>query len=205
MPHLYYVHDPMCSWCWAFRPTLKKLLHKLPDSTTYSYLLGGLAPDSDQPMAPEMREKLMSIWKDIQKKLPGTEFNYEFWSSNSPRRSTYPACRAVIAARQMGSIYEKKMILAIQQAYYLNARNPSNHSTLVEIADEIGLDQTTFEEILRSAPIQDELLDEIRLSRLMGISSFPGLALNIDGGYWPIPVDYHDEKRMLDTISQISI
>ncbi|MDF4306582.1 DsbA family protein, partial [Vibrio parahaemolyticus] len=22
---LYYVHDPMCSWCWGYKPTIEKL------------------------------------------------------------------------------------------------------------------------------------------------------------------------------------
>ncbi|MBE8572891.1 DsbA family protein, partial [Vibrio sp. OPT46] len=27
---LYYVHDPMCSWCWGYKPTLDKLKQQLP-------------------------------------------------------------------------------------------------------------------------------------------------------------------------------
>jgi putative protein-disulfide isomerase len=55
-----------------------------------------------------------------------------------PRRSTYAACRAVIAARRQNPGYEEKMILAIQQAYYLEARNPADSHTLIELASEIG-------------------------------------------------------------------
>ena len=44
---LYYIHDPMCSWCWAFRPTLTKVLAELPAHIEVQYLVGGLAPDSD--------------------------------------------------------------------------------------------------------------------------------------------------------------
>ncbi|MES9930342.1 MAG: DsbA family protein [Candidatus Thiodiazotropha sp. 6PDIVS] len=203
MPHLYYVHDPMCSWCWAFKPTLSKLLTNLPDSITYSYLLGGLAADSEEPMDLDMQERLKNTWLTIQKKLPQTEFNYNFWSSNVPRRSTYPACRAVITTRLMDAGSEEKIIVAIQQAYYIEARNPSDHSTLIEIAGEIGLEPSRFQNMLNSESIHNKLLEEIEQSRLMGINSFPGLALNIEGSYWPIPIDYHDENSMLEIIHQL--
>jgi len=47
---LYYIHDPMCSWCWAFKSTWHKVLKELPSHINVYYLLGGLAPDSDLPM-----------------------------------------------------------------------------------------------------------------------------------------------------------
>ena len=47
---LYYLHDPMCSWCWGYRPTWLKLKAALPHYVQVEYLLGGLAPDNDEPM-----------------------------------------------------------------------------------------------------------------------------------------------------------
>ncbi|GAM76629.1 thioredoxin [Vibrio ishigakensis] len=52
-----------------------------------------LAPDSDEPMPMEMRAAIESYWERISGLL-GTEFNHDFWRNNTPRRSTYPACRA---------------------------------------------------------------------------------------------------------------
>jgi hypothetical protein len=47
---LVYVHDPMCSWCWGFDPVLRELVSSLPEGVAVRRLLGGLAPDSDEPM-----------------------------------------------------------------------------------------------------------------------------------------------------------
>ena len=63
-------------------------------------------------------------WIKIQKNVPGTEFNYDFWTLNEPRRSTYLSCRAVIAAKKQHPDFEILMIERIQKAYYLNAQNP---------------------------------------------------------------------------------
>ena len=40
-----------------------------------------------------------SNWKRIQEVIPGTKFNYDFWTLCEPKRSTYPSCRAVICAK----------------------------------------------------------------------------------------------------------
>ncbi len=197
---LYYAHDPMCSWCWAFRPAWLALLEQLPEEVRVQRLLGGLAPDTDTPMPEEMRHFLQETWRRIERRVPGARFNFAFWEHCQPRRSTYPACRAVIASRRQDPAYEESMILAIQQAYYLQASNPSNKATLVELALEIGLDTTRFLNDLDSAGIQSELEGEITTTRSMGLSSFPALALEIAGTRWPVPVDYSDPRTMSEQI-----
>jgi len=129
---LYYVHDPMCSWCWAFRPVWSAVQESLPPDVEVRYLLGGLAPDSDSPMPDEMRRFLRDTWHRIEQKVPGTRFNFDFWEQCRPRRTTYPAYRAIVATRRQGVGLEQRMIHAIQRAYYQQAHNPSNMATLVE-------------------------------------------------------------------------
>ena len=58
---LYYVHDPMCSWCWGFSSALTGLLQKLPQDIKVIRLLGGLAPDSDIPMPDSMKNLGMQV------------------------------------------------------------------------------------------------------------------------------------------------
>ncbi|MEW8374468.1 MAG: DsbA family protein [Candidatus Thiodiazotropha sp.] len=203
MPRLYYIHDPMCSWCWGFRPTLEALLAALPGALSCSRLLGGLAADSSSPMPDEMRIRIQATWREIERRIPNTRFNFDFWSRNTPRRSTYPACRAVIAARIMNPDAEVMMILAIQQAYYLEARNPSDDSTLGEIAREIGLDQQRFSELLNHHSTQQALESEIAETLRLGVRSFPGLVLQLGQGMWPVAVDYLSPEPMLEQIHNI--
>lgn len=198
---LIYVHDPMCSWCWGFRPTLAQLMQRLPASIGVERLLGGLAPDSDAPMPNEMQQSLQDTWRRIQARIPGTTFNFEFWRDCAPRRSTWPACRAVIAARQQSAAAEALMILAIQQAYYLYARNPSDTDTLVGLARDIGLDTAQFETTMLDVSTQKQLEDEIARARSMGADSFPSLRLNTGNSTWPIAVDYLDADSMLEQIA----
>ena len=219
---LYYIHDPMCSWCWGFRPAWDTLRSKLLD--TYPALdirniVGGLAPDSDEAMPLEMQHMLQSTWQRIQKSIPNTVFNYDFWQTGEPRRSTYPACRAVIAAGQQSPVSnvlradntnENAMILAIQQAYYLQAENPSNHDVLIACAESIGLDSARFIQDLNSETTQQRLLKNIaeyrRLAQLSGISGFPSMVLSCslqnETAYHAIAINYNHPQAMFDAIRQ---
>jgi putative protein-disulfide isomerase len=200
---LYYFHDPMCSWCWAFRPCWQEIVAGLPDNVRSQRILGGLAPDTDQTMPTDMQAKLRSIWQKIQQTVPGTPFNFEFWEKCVPRRSTYAACRAVIAARRQNPEYEEKMILAIQQAYYLEARNPADSNTLIELANEIGLDRALFSVDIESTAVHDELSKEIEFTHRMKVKGFPTLLLEKEGIFTVIQHDYNDAKAVLHQIRRL--
>ncbi|MEB8431238.1 DsbA family protein [Cocleimonas sp. KMM 6892] len=201
---LYYVHDPMCSWCWGFSPTWSKIRTQLPDNIEVKYLLGGLAPDSDEPMPEQMQEAIAGYWKRIQQHIPGTKFNFDFWQECEPRRSTYPSCRAVIAARKQKPEIERKMIDAIQKAYYLKAKNPSNDETLIDIAESLGLDKEAFSADLNSAETQQQLEEEMTFARQIGAQGFPSMMLEIEGRYEYLPLDYNDSSKTLELLNQIN-
>lgn len=197
---LFYVHDPMCSWCWGFDKTWRKVKKSLPNCISIQYILGGLASDSNDPMPDEMRQYIKSNWEKIQQKIPGTEFNYDFWDKCSPRRSTYPACRAVIAVKNQNLELEPQMIRLIQQAYYLHAQNPSEDSTLISLAKILNLDLKLFTQDLNKKQTQHQLLDDITLAKKIGISSFPSLALKTQNEIKPIAIDYNDAEFILKQI-----
>ncbi len=201
-PVLIYVHDPMCSWCWGFAPVLDGLLPALPDGIRLKRLLGGLAPDSDVPMPESTREYVRGQWRRIQREIPGAEFNFSFWARCAPRRSTYPACRAVIAARRQGPRFDARMTRAIQRAYYLEARNPSDASTLIDLARELGLDVDIFARDLSSAETDQTLMQEIGEARALGVRGFPSLVLAEAGMLCNVPVNYADYRPMLEEITR---
>ena len=197
---LYYVYDPMCSWTWGFNPTWEEIQRRLPKDIEVCYVIGGLAPDSDEPMTEETRQMLQGAWRKIQGQL-GTAFNFDFWTRCQPRRSTYPACRAVIAADQQGR--GKDMIHAIQRAYFLRAMNPSDTDTHLKLAEELGLDVARFEADLKSEATQAELMRQIQLGKDLDAHGFPSLILEVNGKTQYFHHDYLDADVTLKKIEEI--
>ena len=197
---LYYVYDPMCSWCWGFEKTWLQVKKSLPKSITIKYILGGLASDSKEIMSDEMRQYIQANWLKIQQTIPGTQFNFDFWKHCSPMRSTYPACRGVIAAKNQGLEYELSMLNAIQNAYYLQTKNPSKDLTLIELAHSLNLNIEQFTQDLNSTVTHQQLLNDMALAKSLRITSFPSLLLSGNQGYKPITIDYNNAKLIINQI-----
>ncbi|WP_444998324.1 DsbA family protein [Aliikangiella sp. IMCC44359] len=204
---LYYFHDPMCSWCWGFRPTWQELQLKLQDTNILIvYVLGGLAKDNNQPMSNELQTTIQNHWRNIHQLL-GTKFNFNFWRENTPFRSTYLSCRAVISAKNQG--VEKEMILAIQEAYYLRALNPSLEEVLVQLAYEVkqkhnlqDFNIELFQHDINSASTCQELDKQIKMYHRLSRRGFPSLTLAFEGEFYPVDVNYKESKVMLKQIQK---
>lgn len=196
-PKLYYVYDPMCSWCWGYKPVWEQVKQAVTGDIEVIYVLGGLASDTDEPMPEMMQAQIASYWKKIENHL-GTKFNYEFWTDNTPRRATYPACRASLAAREQDA--EEAMLNAIQAAYYLNAQNPSDNAVLIALAQQLGLDMERFATALVATQTHKTLLAEIAFARSIGGASFPSLFIEKGRDIAEIPVNYKNAGPTIDLI-----
>ena len=93
------------------------------------------------------------------------------------------------------------MIEAIQNAYYQQAKNPSDSSTLIHLATHIGLDKQTFQSSLQAEQTQLELDKQIALSQQLNAHSYPSLIIKVGVGFWPISIDYLSPEPILESIN----
>ncbi len=196
---LLYSMDPMCSWCYAFEKPLTELVQK--HQLTIEWHLGGLAKDTDQPMPMEMRNRISGYWKIIEDKT-GLYFNYDFWTKNTPRRSTFNACRAVLAASELKPNSEKEMVTAIQKAYYQRAMNPSDIEILVQLAEEIGIGKEVFENLIRSEKLDKKFQDQMTFARELAREGYPSLYLNRNEKMAVVSLGYCDAVELEDRFQQ---
>ena len=169
---LYLIVDPMCSWCWGFRRVWDTFQSGLPPSVIVTDLMGGLAPDSTELMNAQTQAYVQHAWHAVSART-GARFNFSFWDACQPKRATYPACRAVIAAGFQKQSGRMQLYTAIQHAYYLEARDPSDQDTLIALGAEVGLNTTQFECDLTGAAVQAAFESELVQVRSFGVSGFP--------------------------------
>ncbi|MEM1412047.1 MAG: DsbA family protein [Pseudomonadota bacterium] len=196
-----YVMDPMCGWCYGFQPELDDFLAEHP-AAELVWIMGGLAPDSQTPMDEALRETIASYWHQIEAKTRVT-FNHEFWTRNTPYRSTYPACRAVIAAEQLQAGSARSMVKAIQSAYYREARNPALEATLIACAGAIGFDEAAFAEVLASAETEQRFQQQLALTRRLQVRGFPALFfVDAEGRAYPLAMGYTPADEMAQRLGR---
>ncbi len=171
---LFYVADPMCSWCWGFKPVRDEVLAALPRNTVVRYVMGGLAPDNSDPMDEPTRSYVRAAWRAVERET-GATFNWGFWDRCEPRRSTYLACRAVLLAERIEPGCGPRMFDLIQAAYYAHARNPSDQSTLLDLGEDCGLSRGLLAQGFETGQGQALLDADLQLRRELGVTSFPSL------------------------------
>ena len=200
MKTLYYVADPMCSWCWGFQPVLEKVKEAVPKELSPVYIMGGLARDTDDLMPDAMRAHIQRAWREVAV-ITGASFNWDFWEKSKPRRCTYPSCRAFYAAQNQGA--GTAMFEAIQRAYYREARNPSDTEVLVALAGKIGLDTQRFDQDLSSPETEQQMQDGFNIRRLMDANQFPSLVIRNNASVTFITRGYNDAENVLTRLRDV--
>ena len=94
------------------------------------------------------------------------------------------------------------MFEAIQRAYYLEAKNPSDAETLADIAEGLGIPREKFLQMLNAKETQNLLEEDFNTRHKSNVHSFPSLALEKSGqislllsGYCS-PKDIHTHLRV---------
>jgi putative protein-disulfide isomerase len=187
---LLYVADPMCSWCWGFAPVLSELEPRLRPGVELHLVMGGLAPDDDRPMDPATARYVQNAWRAVEART-GARFEHAFWERCTPRRSTWPACRAVLAAGDRGT----EMYGALQRAYYLEARDPSDRATLIAVAGELGFDESAFAERIDADETWAALSRDFELRDRSGVTGYPSLVLQRGDEFVPLTRGWVDEPE----------
>ena len=198
-----YVMDPMCAWCYGFKPELEAFF-EMHSHIHVEWVMGGLAPDNNQPMSEQMRTTIAAYWQQIEAKTQVT-FNHDYWHCNTPYRSTYLACRAVIVANDLLENGAEKMVNAIQTAYYQKAQNPSLENTLIECAATIGLNKDEFVHSLKSEQTQKTLTQHLYITKQLNVTGFPAL-FYLDGHnhVYPLALGFCTFNELAQRFNRIS-
>lgn len=199
---LIYVYDPMCSWCYGFRPTWKALKSQLPEGLPVVSLLGGLADDSDVSMPEDMVKYLRRTWSQIESTC-GVPFNHAYWDQIPlPPRTTFISCRAVIAAERLagrGEAFAER----IQDAYYTEVQNVWDLNILCDLAEAFGFNRSSFADALVSDDVRAVHEEQRQLAERLQVKGYPSVLLIHQGKAFPIPVRHQGADVMLGDISDL--
>ncbi|MCZ6629130.1 MAG: DsbA family protein [SAR324 cluster bacterium] len=174
---LYYFGDPMCSWCWGFRPVLEQVDLEYPELKRVT-VMGGLRGGEEVPMGDDLAEMIRNAWYRIEQST-GQKFNHDLWQEHRPLATTWPACRAVLAARLLDAKGEWPFMVGMFKAYFTEALDPSRQETHLKVAEARGLDLDAFSAMLKSEEVERELQRDLLKTQRFGITGFPSAVLSV--------------------------
>lgn len=192
-PHMLYIADPMCSWCYGFAPVIEGLAAHFGERLPVRIIVGGLRSGNTKPMTQSDKDYISSAWTRVNA-ATGQPFDHKFFEREGFVYDTEPACRAIVAMRNLApdkALYFKS---AISSAFYGHNRDTTSGEVLADIAAECGVDRAQFLELFQSADIRNETFRDFLLAKDMGVEGFPCLVAGTGGndyglvtnGYRPI-------------------
>ncbi len=184
-----YIADPMCSWCWGFAPVIARIAAEYGDKAPVRLIAGGLRIGTTEPMDARARDYVRHHWGQVQA-MTGQPFDFAFFDRRNFIYDTLPACRAVVALRNLAPERVLPSFAAIQRAFYAENRDVTRIDVLADIAAAAGIDRETFLAVYASDEIGESLAADLAAVKALDVSGFPALLAADEGGAAFLTVGY---------------
>jgi putative protein-disulfide isomerase len=187
MANLIYIADPMCSWCYGFGPELVALQQRFPE-VPLTVVVGGLRAYQTEALTAEKKNMILSHWEHVHA-ASGLPFSDAALSSAGFVYDTEPACRAVVAARQLAASTSLPVFHAIQQAFYAEGRDVTKAEILAPIAAAamtqagFAIDAPAFQTTWSSQAAVTATRNDFVQTQQWGVTGFPTLVVERDGKF----------------------
>lgn len=175
-PLLWYVADPMCSWCWGFSPVIEALRETWRDRLKIALVLGGLRPGTTTPMTAAARDEILHHWHQVHERT-GQPFRFDGALPPGFIYDTEPASRAVVTVGGLDPSKIFAMFKAIQSAFYATGRDVTQTAALAELATGLGIDAAAFLAAFDSDAARARTQAHFTQARKAGARGFPTLIL----------------------------
>jgi putative protein-disulfide isomerase len=197
-----YVGDPMCSWCWGISPQLNQLQREARQAgIPYRIVVGGLRPGGGDPWNDEFRNFLRHHWEEVHRKS-GQPFGYDLFDRESFDYDTEPACRAVVAVRQLAPEMESRFFEWVQHHFYVQNRDPGEVEFYQPICEALKIDFDAFRQLFESPEVEALTRADFQLNRQWGVSGFPTVLLRKDQQLYAIARGYAEFEDMWERVQR---
>lgn len=181
-PVLWYVADPMCSWCWGFAPVVDAIKEQFGERVKLALLLGGLRPYTRDPMPPAQREEILHHWHQVHARS-GQPFAFEGAMPPGFVYDTEPASRAVVAMAEIDPSKTFAMFKSIQRAFYAEQKDVTQAVVLAGLASGLEVSPESFLPVFQSAAAAERTRGHFQRAQQLGVRGFPALILQRPAGY----------------------
>ena len=199
--HFIYFADPMCSWCYGFSPVVGALRARYRDVLPIRLVMGGLRPETSEPMPEAARRGLVRHWDEIGA-LAGVPFDAGWAEREGFIYDTHPAARAVVLARRTSAEAGLDFLAAAHRAFYAEGRDVTNANVLGDIAASEGFDRGAFLTALEDEGLDQETWRDYVIAQRAGATGFPTLVVgpNADGSFSLVTRGYNGADMVVPTI-----
>lgn len=180
-PHVLYITDAYCGWCFGFSPQLQKFEAQNRQRVAFKVISGGLfvgervGPIDAYPHIPEANARIA--------RLTGVHFGERYERLVRDGRfvmNSEDAAAGLAALRAQDAERSIRFAHLLQQAFYVEGRSLSDPEAIAHIAEAEGLDFAAIRSMLTDGRVHAAAQADFAMVRELGVTSYPTL-LFIDG------------------------
>jgi putative protein-disulfide isomerase len=197
---LIYIADPMCSWCYGFHPVITALAERCEAELPLRLMMGGGGP---APAHGPRRQGLSAPGLDARGRCHGSAFRHGLFAREGFTYDTEPACRAVVSVRRLQPALALPFLARMQPAFYAENRDITAPEEIAGVAEEAGLAQADFVEMISAPPRRNETFRDFLTAQELGIRGFPTLIAGSSAkGYALVSNGYRPLEDLLDPLER---
>ncbi|SDH71916.1 Predicted dithiol-disulfide isomerase, DsbA family [Alteribacillus persepolensis] len=210
---LYIFTDPLCPECWAFEPTLKKLVLEYGHYFSMRFFVAADLEAWNKGEARQNKEqKNLAELYEATASRTGMSCDGDVWLEN-PVASAYLPSLAMKAAEMQGRQLAGVFFRRLREMLFVHKKNIANEEVLVACAETVGLDIHEFKKDIHSHCTAKALQCDIKTSKEMEVESAPTFVFFNDcvedgglkiSGVYPYEVYVDILKEMLGEVPQPS-
>jgi len=197
---MFYFTDAMCSWCYGFSPTVKKLKENYKD-IDLQIISGGFSPGTTEVVTDEYKAFLEYHWHNVNLRS-GQYFDHSMkFLSETFCYDTEPSSRALTVMQELCPDRDFEFLSLLQTSFYVEGKDITNEAVLAGLAEEFGADRNVFLERFNAEEMKRKTHQGFMFSRQLGVRGFPTL-LTLENGIVKVIahgfMDYGSLKVVID-------
>ncbi len=198
---VFYVADPMCSWCWGFSPVIRSIVDQVNGKAVVTPIMGGLRPLTREPMSDQMKADIRHHWEDVAERS-GQPFDMAFFDRDRFVYDTEPACRAVGVVRRLARARALPFMDAVQRAFYSENRDVTDSAVLADIAGGQGVDRAAFLGTFDDVSSVYETAGDFHAARQLGVTGYPTVIVRKDETYALLTAGYQAYETLVGPLNE---
>ena len=203
---IYYIMDTMCGWCYGFSNSITKIQEKYNDEYDFIILPGGMWVDENVKVINDDLGKYIKSHNINIEKLTGRKFGEGFNKNVLDNKNmvldSLPGAKAVVLAQKLKKDIAFDFLKKLQEAFFIDGKNPNNLETYTKIAEEFGIDKDEFEKKFLSEELTNETYSVFNMVASVGAMSFPTVIM-VEGNKGKIIAQGYSRFEELDRILSI--
>jgi len=202
---IYYVYDPLCSWCYGFSPVIKKIKSAYKDQFDFQVISGGMQFGERKQPVSAIRDYLKGAYKNVTERT-GVEFGEEFMAvleDGHRMLDSIPPSIALSIIKDLKPEEALNFAATIQEAIYFNGMDWNTVEAYFPYLKAYDISSDEFKRKFEDPIYKEKTLEDFNLAANFGVTGFPSVILKKDEKYYLLVQGFVPFEQLNATIEQV--